>query len=60
MKSSSEFEAFSVLVGRVIAVPKVEILHREAAYEKTAALNPKRRGPKRKPKPSASPAPAAS
>jgi hypothetical protein len=57
MKPSSEFNKFSVLVGRVLSVPKMEILRREAEYEKQAALNPKRRGPKRKPKPSASPRP---
>jgi hypothetical protein len=48
MKSSSEFDAFSRLVTRVLSVPKTEILRREAEYQKQAALNPKRRGPKRK------------
>jgi hypothetical protein len=57
---SNEFNAFSGLVSRVLSVPKTEILRREAEYEKQAALNPKRRGPKRKPKPSASPVPNAS
>ncbi len=56
----SEFDAFSSLVSRVLAVPKAELSRREAEYEKQAALNPKRRGPKRKPKPSASPGPNAS
>jgi hypothetical protein len=60
MDSSKEFSAFSSLVGRVIVVPKSEILHREEEYEKQAKLNPKRRGPKRKIKPSASPDSAAS
>lgn len=63
MKNSPEFDKFSTLVGRVIAVSKTEILRREAEYEKEAALNPKRRGPKRgskrKPK-HASPGPASS
>jgi hypothetical protein len=49
-KNSPEFDAFSSLVSHVISVPKTEILRREAEYEKQAALNPKRRGPKRKPK----------
>lgn len=58
--SASEFDAFSTLVSRVLSVPKTEILRREAEYQKQAALNPKRRGPKRKAKPSADPGPAAS
>jgi hypothetical protein len=60
MKHTSEFDIFSNLVSRVLSVPKTEILRREAEYEKQAALNPKRRGPKRKPKSSASPVPNAS
>jgi hypothetical protein len=60
VKSSPEFDAFSSLVSRVMSVPKTEILRREAEYEKQAALNPKRRGPKRKPKPPAYPVPDAS
>lgn len=56
----NEYEAFSSLVSRVLSVPKTEVLRREAEYEKQAALNPNRRGPKRKPKQiSASPGPAA-
>jgi hypothetical protein len=53
MKPNKDFDAFSNLVKRVLSVPKAEILRREAEYQKQAALNPKRRGPKRKPKPSA-------
>ena len=62
MKSrmSPEFEKFTQLVDRVIAVPKTEILRREAEYQRESETNPKRRGPKRKPKPSAFPDPAAS
>jgi len=56
--STSEFDKFSHLVDRVLTVPKAEILRREAEYQKQAALNPKRRGPKRKIKPSAGPVPA--
>jgi len=57
MKSSEEFARFVSLADRVISVPKTEILLREAEYQKQAALNPKRHGPKRKIKPSAPPAP---
>lgn len=57
-RQSSEFEAFSTLVSRVLSVPKTEILRREAEYQKEAVKNPKRRGPKRKS--SAGPDPAAS
>ena len=57
---SQELAKFTSLVNHVLSVSKTEILRREAEYEKQAALNPKRRGPKRKPKPSASPDPNAS
>jgi hypothetical protein len=57
---STEFARFSSLVSQVLSVPKTEILRREAEYQKQSALNPKRRGPKRKVKPSASPGPVAS
>jgi hypothetical protein len=50
----SEREVFDKLVGRVLSVPREEILRREKEYQKQAAQNPKRRGPKRKVKPSAS------
>lgn len=60
MKHSESFSLFSDLVSRVLSVPKNEILRREADYEKQSTLNPKRRGPKRKAKPSASPDPTAS
>jgi hypothetical protein len=62
MKSavSPEFARFAKLVDGVLSVPKTEILRREAEYQKQAALNPKRRGPKRKIKPSAFPGPASS
>jgi hypothetical protein len=59
---SDEYDAFSALVSRILSVPKTEILRREAEYQKQAALNPKKRGPKRKVKPSypSVPDPAAS
>jgi hypothetical protein len=60
MKNTGEYIAFSNLVSRVVSVPKTEILRREAEYQKTVDENPNRRGPKRKPKPSAGLAPVAS
>jgi hypothetical protein len=62
-ESNTQFETFANLVGSVLSVSKAEILRREAEYEKQAALNPKRRGPKKGSKrktkrPSASPGPA--
>jgi hypothetical protein len=56
----SEFNKFSDMVGRVLAVSKTEILRREAIYEEASVLNPNRRGPKRKIKSSAVPGPVAS
>jgi hypothetical protein len=52
-KPNTEFDEFTKLVDRVLSVPHKEILRREKAYQKQAAQNPKRRGPKRKAKPSA-------
>jgi hypothetical protein len=53
-KQNTEFDAFTNLVDRVLSVPRAEIVRREQEYQKQAAQNPKRRGPKRKVKPSAS------
>jgi hypothetical protein len=50
--ASAEFEAFTRVVDKVLSVSKTEILRREAAYQKQADLNPRKRGPKRKAKPS--------
>ena len=50
---TSERQAFDNLVDRVLAVPHAEILRREKEYQEQAEQNPKRRGPKRKVKPSA-------
>lgn len=52
-KKNSEFDAFTNLVDRVLAVPHTELLKREQEYQQQAAQNPKRRGPKRKVKTSA-------
>jgi hypothetical protein len=52
-KRKNEFNEFTKLVDRVLAVPHTEILRREKEYQDKAAQNPKRRGPKRKVKRSA-------
>jgi hypothetical protein len=61
MKHSAEYDAFTNAVEHIMAVPKAEILRREAEYKKQADLNPRKRGPKRKAvkPPSASPGPVA-
>ena len=56
LQKNEEAEAFSSLVAKVLSVPKIEIVRREAEYRKQVEANPNRRGPKRKPK-SASAAP---
>jgi hypothetical protein len=53
VKHSNEFNAFDALVGKVLSVPHEEIQRREREYQKQATKNPRRRGPKRKVKPSA-------
>ena len=50
---TSEFDAFTKLVDRVLSVSRAEILRREQEYRAQAEKNPKKRGPKRKVKPSA-------
>lgn len=60
MKLSEEYKAFTNSVEHLMAIPKTEILRREAEYKRQADLNPRKRGPKRRVKlPSASPGPAA-
>lgn len=44
---------FDTLVRKVFVVPHEEIMRREAEYKRQSAMNPKRRGPKPKGKPSA-------
>jgi hypothetical protein len=43
-----EFDAFTSAVELILSVPKSEILRREAEYQREAAKNPNRRGPKPK------------
>jgi hypothetical protein len=57
-ETETEFAAFKGLLGRIMAVPHSEIVKREAAYQKQAALNPNRRGPKPKRKRGAGRVPA--
>ena len=52
------FERFDALVGKVLSVPREEILRRDTAYKKRSALSGKKRGPKPK-IPVVSPDPAA-
>ena len=49
-KTSKEFQAFDSLMGKLMTVPKSTIHERHAEHKKRAALNPRKRGPKAKPK----------
>ena len=42
------FERFDALVGKVLSVPRQEILRRDAEHKKRSALSGKKRGPKPK------------
>jgi hypothetical protein len=55
MKISKEYDSFTRLVDRILAVPHSEIVRREAEYKRQSQANPHKRGPKpkRKFKPSA-------
>ena len=55
IEGSEAFRKFDAAAGQILSVPRSEIMRREAEYKRKSALNPKRRGPKRKVKPSASP-----
>ncbi|MBZ5676269.1 MAG: hypothetical protein LAP61_18660 [Acidobacteriia bacterium] len=50
MKTSVEYDAFTNLVDRVLAVPHSVIQQRVEEHRKQAALNPNRPGPKPKQK----------
>lgn len=54
-ETSAEYLDFKSLLSRVLSVPREEMQRREAEYQKQAALNPKRRGPKPKHKTKADP-----
>jgi len=54
-RPTKEYQAFTHLVDRLLAVPRAAIVERMAAHRDQAAQNPRRRGPKAKtPEPSAS------
>ncbi len=59
MKHSAEYNTFTRAVDHLLSIPKAEILRREAEHKKQSDANPRKRGPKRKVKPSVSPDPAA-
>jgi hypothetical protein len=48
-KPNPEFEAFTNLLRRLVAVPHEELQRRIAEHRKQAAKNPRKRGPKPKP-----------
>lgn len=48
VEGKEAFERFDVLVGKVLAVPRKEILKRHARHKKTIHLRGKKRGPKPK------------
>jgi hypothetical protein len=65
MKLKPEFDEGTQATGRfkramktILSVPRAEIQRRETEYRKRVALNPRKRGPKPKLKPSVSPGPA--
>jgi len=51
MKHSKEFEAFTNLVDRVLAVPHSVIQTRVAEARELSDKNPRKRGPKKKKRP---------
>jgi hypothetical protein len=52
-KPNPEFDAFTDTIDRLLSVPHSEIQNREKEYREKVAQNPRKRGPKRKVKPSA-------
>lgn len=48
IEGSEAVARFDALVRKVLSVPHAEIMRREAEYQREAAKNPHRRGPKRK------------
>lgn len=53
-RQSKEFQAFTSLVEKLLAVPKATIIERQASHREQSVANPRRRGPKPKVKPSTS------
>jgi hypothetical protein len=56
-RPSKEYAAFVKLTDRLLAVPRAELQTKLDAHKEQVAQNPKRRGPKRKVKPSDSASP---
>jgi hypothetical protein len=54
-KPNPEFDAFTKTVDRLLSVPREELQRREREYRERVAQNPRKRGPKKKIKTSASP-----
>lgn len=42
------WQRFTAVMRGILSVPREELQRREAEYQKQAALNPRKRGPKRK------------
>ena len=57
-KTNPEFNAFTNAVDRLLTVPHDEMQRREKEYRERVSQNPRKRGPKKKVKTSASPGPA--
>ena len=49
VEGKEAFQRFDALVGKVLAVPRNEILRRHTKHKKTVHLRGKKRGPKAKP-----------
>ena len=54
MKNNPEFGEFTRTVDKLLSVPREELQRREKEYREQVARNPRKRGPKKKLKPSAS------
>ena len=48
MRPSKEYQVFTHLVDRLLAVPRATIVERMVEHRERAVKNPRKRGPKRK------------
>ncbi len=48
VEGKEALKRFDALVGKVLSVPREEILRRDAEHKQRSAQNPKKRGPKTK------------
>jgi hypothetical protein len=53
-KPNPEFDSFTRIVDKLLSVPREELQRREKEYREQVARNPRKRGPKKKIKTSAS------